>query len=186
MFLFPEIVYDDNLHIKISCLAGYIRWGNLYDIYHKGKELKSNLRKAPKLSYLALHPGNSKQNVPLALAVIHETTITAARIFIPNQRDVANFLEFFNTWWTVSNSNKIFSPNILGNAVINADRKTEFLRALADWIEQWCQSPTFTLTPQTASALTTTLRSHAMLIDNLLNETYQYVITARLQNDPVE
>ena len=135
MFLFPEIVYDDNLHIKISCLAGYIRWGNLYDIYHKGKEVKSNLRKAPKLSYLALHPGNSKQNVPLALAVIHETTITAARIFIPNRRDVANFLEFFNTWWTISNSKKIFSPNILGNAVINADRKTEFLRALADWID---------------------------------------------------
>ena len=38
-------------------------------------------------------------------------------------------------------------------------QKTEFLRALADWIE---------LTPQTASALTTTLRAYAMLIDDLL------------------
>ena len=38
-------------------------------------------------------------------------------------------------------------------------QKTEFLRALADWIE---------LTPQTASALTTALRAHAVLKDDLL------------------
>ena len=38
-------------------------------------------------------------------------------------------------------------------------QKTEFLRALADWVE---------LTPQRASALTTTLRTHVVLIDNLL------------------
>ena len=38
-------------------------------------------------------------------------------------------------------------------------QKTEFLRALADWIE---------LTFQTASPLTTTLRSHAVLFDDLL------------------
>ena len=37
-------------------------------------------------------------------------------------------------------------------------QKTKFLRALADWIE---------LTPQTVSALTTTLRAHAVLIDDL-------------------
>ena len=36
------------------------------------------------------------------------------------------------------------------------------------------------------SALTTTLCAHAMLIEDLLNEAYQYVITARLQSDPVE
>ena len=39
-------------------------------------------------------------------------------------------------------------------------QKTEFLRALADWIE---------LTPQTASALATTLRAHAVLIDHVLS-----------------
>ena len=38
-----------------------------------------------------------KENVPLALEVMHETTITAARSYFPNRRDVANFLEIFNT-----------------------------------------------------------------------------------------
>ena len=104
-FVFPEFVYDGNLHIKTSCPAGYFLWGDLYVIFNKDKQLKSNLRKAPKLSYLALDPGNNKHNVPLA----------------PNQRYVANFLEIFNTWWTISNSKKKFSPNKLGNAVNNGD-----------------------------------------------------------------
>ena len=55
----------------------------------------------------------SKENVPLALEVIHETTITAARSYFPNRRDVANFLEMFNTWCTISDSKKRFSTNIL-------------------------------------------------------------------------
>ena len=46
--------------------------------------------------------------------------------------------------------------------------------------------PAFTLTPQTASALATIFRAHAKLIEDLFNEAYQYVITARLQSDPVE
>ena len=53
-----------------------------------------------------------KEYVPLAL-VMHETTITVARSYFPNRRDAANFLEMFNTWWTISNSKKRFSSNIL-------------------------------------------------------------------------
>ena len=55
----------------------------------------------------------SKENVPLPLEVMHETTITAARSYFPNRRNVAHFLEMFNTWWTISNFKKRVSPNIL-------------------------------------------------------------------------
>ena len=54
-----------------------------------------------------------KENAPLALAVMQETTITAARGYFPNRRDVANILEMFNTWCTVLNPKKRFSQNIL-------------------------------------------------------------------------
>ena len=55
-----------------------------------------------------------KENVTLALEVMHKTTITAADVsFFPNRGDVAIFLEIFNTWWTISNSKKRFSLNIL-------------------------------------------------------------------------
>ena len=107
-----------------------------------------------------------------------------ARSYLTNRWYVANCLQIFNTWWTISNSKKRFSPNILRDDMINGERKTEFLRALADWIEQWCQPPAYTVFSQPVSALTTILRDDAILIDDLLNEAY--VITARLQSDPAD
>ena len=104
---------------------------------------------------------------------------------LSNRRDVANFLEMFNTRCTISNSKKRFSPNI-PEMLSSMDSKNCVFITLADQIEQWCQSPAFTLTPQTVSALTTTLSAHAMLIEDLLTEAYQYVITATLQSDPDE
>ena len=75
-----------------------IRWFDLYNIYNRGKELKNNLRNPPKLSYLVLHAGNNKQNLPLAI----ETTITAARSYFPNWRDVAKFLTLGGLFWNLS------------------------------------------------------------------------------------
>ena len=63
-----------------------------------------------------------KENVPLALAVIHETTITEARSYFPNRRDVASFLEMFNTWWTISNP-----------------KKKDFLQIYWEYCDQWGQ-----------------------------------------------
>ena len=37
----------------------------------------SYLRKATKITQKALHPGNCKQNVPVALAIFHESTSSA-------------------------------------------------------------------------------------------------------------
>ena len=54
---------------------------------------------------------------------------------------------------------------MLRNAVINRTKNLVF-QIQADWSE---------LTPQTASAFTTTLHAHAVL-----TEAYQYVTTARL------
>ena len=65
-------------------------------------------------------------------------------------------------------------------------KETEFLHAMANWLEYWhsgripnCQR--FTLIIQNAAALIRTLRSHALLIDNLLDEGYEFVLTARFQ-----
>ena len=58
--------------------------------------------------------------------------------------------------------------------------------SLADWAENWKQSPAFTLTSQTSSAFIVTLRAQAHLIDELLEEGYSFVLTGRLQSDPIE
>ena len=135
-FVFPEFIYNDGLHININCPAGYIRWKDLYDIYDFYKELKGHFRKAPKLSYETLHSKKNKQNVPLALSIIHETTIAASKSYLPNRADVANFLTIFNTRWTISNSKHRFTPNVLGNAIVLEDKKLEFYRVVAKWTEQ--------------------------------------------------
>ena len=83
------------------------------------------------------------------------------------------------------------SNNRLGNAAILGDNKPTFLRALADWIEEWkdesisnCER--FTLTENTHSALNCTLRCTASLTEDLLSEGYEYVLTSRFQSDPLE
>ena len=54
--------------------------GNCYhQVHERDQELQANLKKAPKITYQVLHPGNNKQNVQLALNVFDETT-TARRL----------------------------------------------------------------------------------------------------------
>ena len=62
---------------------------------------------------------------------------------------------------------------------------------MADWIQNWqekkiynCEK--FTLTSQTASAFARTLKCHASLIEDLLAEGYNFIMTSRFQSDPLE
>ena len=127
-FVFPEFIYNDGLNIDINFPAGFIQWKDLYDIYDKDKGLSVNLNEAPKLSYQALYPENDKQSVPLALAIIHETTIAAARSYFLTRSDLSGFLNLINIWWTISNSKQRYTPNVLRNAIIFVDKKTDFKR----------------------------------------------------------
>ena len=72
-----------------------------------------------------------KENVPLALEVMHETTITAAwKLFFKSRRccqffrNVKHLMDYFEL------SEKIFAK-YTGNAVINGE-KMLFLRSLTD------------------------------------------------------
>ena len=67
-------------------------------LYDKGKDLKGYLRQATELVYQALHPGNNKQNVPLTLAIFHETAINAAKSYYPHWPDISNYLTISNIW----------------------------------------------------------------------------------------
>ena len=71
------------------------------------------------------------------------------------------------------------------------DCKPEFLRAMANWIEQWekekissCEK--FGISAQTNGALKRTLRCHTALIEYLLIGGYKFVLTSRFQSDPLE
>ena len=148
------------------------------------------LRKAPKISPKVLHPGSCKQDVPTALA-INETTSAAIEDYFPERKDSADFLRLFSKWWVISNAKNRFSSNRLGHAAVKGDNKSKFLRAMSNWIESWTNekiacSQKFTLSQQTSDALIRTLRAQAQLIDDLHDDGYEFVLTARFQSDPQE
>ncbi len=186
-FVFPKFEFKIRDEIVASSPDGYISWADLHSIYDIDSKLPSNLRKANKLTYRAMHPWNDKQNVDLALSVFDITTVTAVKNYLPERKDMAGFLELIFTWWTIINSRTRFTPFHLSNAIEEDDEKTEFLRMFADWIALWSESPFFCLTTQTSKALIWTLRAQAQLIEDLLSKDhYSYVIPQKLQSDPIE
>ena len=189
--IFPAF-YFDQFHDVIDVHAGEISWKLLHDVYDRDQLLQSNLKKGFKLSYKSLHPGNNKQSVPLALAIFDPTTSAAIESYFPDRTDASSFLKLINIWWTISNSKQKYNNNYyIGNAAVLGDMKPLFLRNLAEWIEEWqlsqvSNSQKFTLSKQTSEALTTTLGCTASLIDDLIQEGYDYFLISRLLTDPLE
>ena len=135
-FSFPSFSFhkfEDNIDVP----EGKITWKQLHDVYDIDQLNDGYLRKAPKLSYKSLHPGDNKQNVPLALSIFDRSTAVALADYFPDSKDASEFIKLVNIRWTISNSKQRFNTNfLLGNAVIIGDHKPEFLRKLADWIEE--------------------------------------------------
>ena len=191
-FIFPPFSCDALKDKPIIMEGGEITWALLHNVYEKDHQCQASLRAAPKITASVLHPGNCKQSVPLALAVFEPSTIAAIRNYFPNKEDSAGFLNLIYTWWTISNSKVRFnSRDKLGDAAVKNDGKPEFLRNFADWVENWQNqkirnAEKFTLSAQTSDALCRTLRCQAALIEDLLSEEQEFILTARFQSDPIE
>ena len=145
-----------------------------------------NLKKSHKITFQITHPGNNTQNLSHGLVIFHETTSAAILSYNP-ERVHTPYLQLFNKLFLVCNSKQHYhSSNKLGNAVVSSDQKPEFLLAVADWVELWSTSPSFTLSKQTSKAIITSLKAQSTLIQDLLNEGYQYILSSRFQSDPLE
>ena len=96
---------------------------------------------------------------------------------------MSNFLR--SCWWTIANSRKKLTPNLLNNAVILNDGNIDFYKKLSDWIESWAQISDFCQTKQTSKAFVITLREQAMLMQEHIDEGYEFIFTRRFQSDPL-
>ena len=72
----------------------------LHKVHGKDQQCQVNLRTATKLTVIALHPGNWKQNVPVALAVIFPSTIAAIQHYYPENLVSYEFIYIIYVWWT--------------------------------------------------------------------------------------
>ena len=129
-FVFPS--FTSNVQgVVINSPDGYMLWSDLHSTYDQDSKLQANLRKANKLTYRAMHPGNNKQSINLALSIFHESMIAASKSYFPERKDISGFLSLIHTWWTKGNSQDRFCSNQLGNAVIVGDGKTNFFLSFA-------------------------------------------------------
>ena len=92
-FVFPSFTFNVQ-GVVINSLDGYISWSDLHSIYDQDSKLPANLRKANKLTYRAMHPGNNKQSVDLALSIFHDSTI-AARKLLSRKKTFTVFFHLF-------------------------------------------------------------------------------------------
>ena len=132
-FVFPSFTFNVQ-GVVINSPDGYISWSDLHSIYDQDSKLPTNLRKANKLTYRAMHPGSNKQSVNLALSIFHESTIAASKSYFPERKEISCFLSLIHTWWTIVNSRDRFCSNQLGNAVIDGDGKTDSFLSFAEWL----------------------------------------------------
>ena len=96
---------------------------------------------------------------------------------------MSNFLRIISCRWTIAKSRKKLTPNFLNNAVILNDGKIDFYKRLSDWIESWAQISDFCLTKENSKAFVIILRGQAMLMQELLDEEYEFIFT---RSDPLE
>ena len=177
--LFQFDLFHDAIHVP-DC---YISWSIFHEVHERDENLQAHLRKAPKITYQVTHPGNNKQqSVLLPLAIFQESTTAAIKSYFPNRLDAANFQTLFYKVFVICNFKQRFNAaSQPGNAVIQGDHKPEFLLLVIYWVDTWSKCPSFTLTKQTSHALFPTLRCIANLIDDLLNENYDYILMSRFQ-----
>ena len=78
----------------------------------------------------------------------------------------------------------------MGSAAVHNDNKPSFLRAIAKWVQDYLKFQinfeNFSLTRKTACAFVRTLLCNASLIEDLFSEVYGFVLTSRLQSDPLK
>ena len=81
--------------------------------------------------------------------------------------------------------------SLIGTAGIKNDQKPQLLSDLASWIEKWDEmkfpkSEKFSLSERKSSAMKQTLRYQTALIDDVLTDGFDFVLTAGIQCDSLE
>ena len=107
-FIFPSFKFDQ-FFAPIDVSGGEGSWKLLHEVYDKDEKLPANMKKASKLSYKAMHPGDNKQSVPLALAIFDQGISATIESYYPNRLGACSFLKLVNIWWKINKSKQEFS-----------------------------------------------------------------------------
>ena len=184
-FVFAEFSFG-GFTDYIEIPNGFISWEIFY-VYEKDSKLQVTFRKASKFTYGAIHPGNKKQSMPLALAIFDESTTGAIKCYFPLAIKCHFF--FFSVSKTLCymqfQNTTLFPIYLKMQLFVMILSQNFYYLLIATKIEQWSTYQNFSLAKQASQAVITTLKATSCLLSELLNERYKYVLT-RFQRDPLE
>ena len=163
-----------------------VSWSLLHQVKEKEKKCEENKYPAPKLTAANLHPGISKQNITKTLAIFEPSTIAADRIctFLNPRTQQAFFILF-------TCGRRYQARTRCSIAMTDSEMQQNYMKVnLSFWrlvaaskdLQLW---KIHSVPSVQCSTGPYTLRCHTNLFDILLNEQYQFVLTVRLQSDPV-
>ena len=133
-FIFPYFKFYQFFN-PIDVPGGEINLKLLYGVYDKDKKLPANKKKASKLSYKAMHPGDNKQSIPLSPAIFDQSTSATLESYYPNRLDASSFLKLVNIWWITNSSKQEFNTNFKDNAAFTDKKKLLFLQEFLNWLK---------------------------------------------------
>ena len=176
-----------------------IRAARFQDIRLLYKDEQSSLiKQAHRLTSKACWPTMlERQNVNLALKVFDTSTYAALTIFntthSSSQSQTPEFLDIIIKVWKIFNINTTHKHIRLNDEfskpLEHNDERFTFLKLIANWLNCWrCrQGKHGKLSPQTFTSFSHSCLALIEIVNHLTqNCGFDYVLTSRLQNDPIE
>ena len=197
LFSYPDLNCISIDHCTYPLNICHASFRDIRMLYNSEKDSLAKL--APRLTAKACYPSSlERQNVKLALKVVHESTIAA--LAIQNEQrspafksNTSEFVAIMLSLWKIFNVNMPFKHVRLNDPMSKPltfnDERFTFLTRIVYWLDAWQSMPEKggKLSNQTFTSL-----KHACLvlplITNFLTETcgYSYLLTSFLQTDPLE
>ena len=153
---------------------------------------------APRLTAKSCYPSNfERQNVNLALKIFDESTVGALTVFANSRSTIkSNTAEFVSL---ILNIWKIFNVNVPNKDIRLNDEfskqlgyndfRFSFLSKAVDWLDCWSSrsEKNGKLSAQTFTSFKHSCMALPKIVNFLTeNRQFQYVLSSRLQNDPLE
>ena len=191
MFLYPS------LHTTSSTTKlNEAKFNDVRLLYKR--EQYSTIKQAHKLSSKVCWPTSlERQNVNLALRVFHESTCTALKIQndlrSDSRNDTSNFVDVMTNIWKIFNINTPLKHVRLNDEysrpLTYLDWRFMFLELVCNWLERWSSTigKDGKLSAQTFTSFRHSCIALPLIVSHLTqNCGYEYVLSSRLQNDPIE
>ena len=162
-------------------------------------EQTSVFKQAHRLTAKACWPTNlERQSVNLALKIFDTSTLTALSIYNSKRTDfesrrTCEFLDIIIKVWKIFNVNTthkhIRLNDELSKPLHYSDERLNFPRLIINWLARWRsrEGKHGKLSPQTFTSFSHSCLALIEIVNHLTHNCgFDYVLTSRLQNDPIE